>query len=86
MRYYSDKEWKTRLVHYCLNISIKTIFVNTENSKTNEPYKFVLKLTQRLDLGSLNEHVSLQNLSIYYTWKNIRQQCNNNKLKKLALM
>ena len=46
---------------------METIFMNTENSKTNEPYKFVLNLSKRLDLGSLNKHVALQNLSIYYT-------------------
>ena len=43
--------------------------MNMENSKMNEPHKFVLNLSQRLDLRSLDKHVSLQNLSIYYTWK-----------------
>ena len=58
-----------------------TIFMNTENSKTNEPHKLVFKLSQRLDLRRSNKHVALQNLSIYYTWKNIRKYYNNNKLK-----
>ena len=31
---------------------MKIIFINTENSKTNEPHKFVLSLSQRLDLSS----------------------------------
>ena len=48
-----------------------TIFMNTENRKTNEPLKFVLKLSLRLDLKCSNKHVTLQNLSIYDTWKNI---------------
>ena len=39
--------------------------MNTENSKTNEPHKFVLKLSQRLDLRSSKKHVALQNLSIF---------------------
>ena len=60
------------------------IFMNTENSKTNEPYKFILNLSQKLDLRSLVKHVSLQNLTIYYTWKNIRKQYKNNKLKIIA--
>ena len=53
---------------------METIFMNTGNSKskTNEPLKFVLNLSQRLDLKSLNKHIALQNLSIYYMWKNIR--------------
>ena len=63
---------------------METIFMNTKNSKTNEPQKFALNLSQRLDLRSLNKHVTLQNLSIYYTWKNIRQQYKNNKLKIIA--
>ena len=41
--------------------------MNTENSKTNETHKFVLNLSQRLDLRNSNKHVALQNLSIYYT-------------------
>ena len=60
---------------------METIFMNRENSKTNESYKFVLNLSQRLDLRSSDKLVALQNLSIQYTWKNIRKQYNNNKLK-----
>ena len=51
---------------------MKTILINTENRKTNEPHKFVLKLSQRLGLRSSNKDVALQNLSVYYSWKNIR--------------
>ena len=40
---------------------METIFMNTKNSKTNEPHKFVLNLSQRLDLRSSNKHVTLQN-------------------------
>ena len=46
---------------------METIFMSTEKSKTNEPRKVVLNLSQRLDLRSSNKHVSLQNLSTYYT-------------------
>ena len=56
--------------------------MNTENSKTNEPHKFALNLSQRLDLRSSNKRIALQNLSIYYTWKNIKKQYKYNKLKK----
>ena len=63
-----------------------TIFINTENSKTSQPDKFVLHVSQRLDLRSSNKRIALQNMSIYYTWKNIRQQQKNknNKLKTIA--
>ena len=36
--------------------------MNIENSKTNEPHKFVLKLQQRLDLRSPKEYVALKKL------------------------
>ena len=74
-----------RLDNYCPNISMETIFMNLENSKTNEPQKFVLNLSQRIDLRSSNKHVILQNVSVYYTWKNIKQLYKNNELKILAL-
>ena len=55
-----------------------------QHSKMNELHKFVLNLSHKLDLGSSNEHVAPQNLSIYYTWKNIRQTHKNNKLEIIA--
>ena len=63
---------------------MEVIFMNTENRKTNEPHKFVLNLSQRLDLRSSDKHVALQKLSIYYTWKNVRKKYKNNKLKIIA--
>ena len=60
---------------------METIFMNTENIRANKPHKFVLNLSQRLDLRSSDKHVALENLYIYYTWKNIRKQYKNNKLK-----
>ena len=65
---------------------METIFMNTENSNTIEPHKFVLNLLQRLDITSSNKHVALQNLSIYCKWRNsIRQQYKNKKPKIIAL-
>ena len=59
---------------------METIFVNTENSKTNEPYIFKLDLTGKLNLKD-KKNMALANLSIYYTWKNIKSEYNNNKFK-----
>ena len=59
---------------------METIFMNTENSQTNEPHEFVLKLSQRLNLRISNKDVTVQNLSIYFTWKKIRKHYKNNKL------
>ena len=57
--------------------------MNTGNSKTNEPQKFVLNGLQRLDLKSSDKYVVLQNLSIYYTWKNIKQQHGNDNSRNI---
>ena len=48
---------------------METIFINMENSNASQPHKFVLDLSQRLDLRSSNKRIGLQNISIYYTWK-----------------
>ena len=58
-----------------------TIFMNWENSKTSEPYVLILKLTDKLDLRRGEKSIALSNLSIYYTWKNIKSSYNNNKFK-----
>ena len=58
-----------------------TIFINTENSKTNEPHRFKLSLADKLNLKNPNKNIALVNLSIYYTWKNIKTEYNNNKFK-----
>ena len=58
-----------------------TIFRNSKNSRTSEYLVLVLKLTDKLDLKRCQKSVTLSNLSIYYTWKNIKISYNNNKFK-----
>ena len=55
--------------------------MNTENSKTNGPHRFRLSLADKRNLKNLNKNIALGNLSIYYTWKNIKSAYNNNKFK-----
>ena len=63
------------------NYKMETFFVNSKNSKTNEPYKFKYNLIDKLDLRNPNKNMALANLSIYYTWKNLKSIYNNNKFK-----
>ena len=35
----------------------------------------------KLDFKNPNKSMALANLSIYYTWKNVKSICNNNKFK-----
>ena len=58
-----------------------TIFINSENSKTSKQNVLVLKLTNKLDLGIGEKVIALSNLSVSYTWKNIKSLYNNNKFK-----
>ena len=55
--------------------------MNSENSKTSKPHVLILKLTDKLDLRRGEKIIALSNLSIYYTWKNIKSSYNNNKFK-----
>ena len=58
--------------------------MNSENSKTSEPHVLILTLTDKLDLRGGEKSIALSNLSIYYTWKNIKGSYKNNKFKKWA--
>ena len=55
--------------------------MNSKNSKTSKLHRFRLDLTDKLDLKDPKKNMALANLSIYYTWKNIKSEYNNNKFK-----
>ena len=89
------KNSKIKLDNYCIlctdkkklskniyKILVETIFLNTENTKTNESNKFIYEFTDKLSLKNPNnKNIGLINLGIYYTLKNIKSVYNNNKLK-----
>ena len=58
-----------------------TIFMHSENSRTSEYHVLVFKLADKLDLRRGQKGVALSNLSIYYTWKNIKSSYKNNKFQ-----
>ena len=60
-----------------------TMFMNSKNSQTSKPHVLVLKFTDKLDLRGGEKILTLSNLIIYCTWKNIKSY-NNNKFKKSA--
>ena len=62
-----------------------TIFINSEKcSKMPKPHVLITKLTNKLDLRIGEKIISLSNLSIYCTWKNIKSSYSNNKFKTSA--
>ena len=52
---------------------MNTIFMNSENSKTSDPRRLLLNLTDKMDLKRKDRYIALSNLSIYYAWKNIKK-------------
>ena len=60
---------------------MNTIFMKSENSKTSKTHVLILTFTDTLDLRVGKNSIALSNLSVYYTWKNIRGSYNNNKFK-----
>ena len=58
--------------------------MNSENNKTSKPHVLKLKLTDKLNLTLDKKVIALSNLSICYTWNNIKSSYGNNKFKILA--
>ena len=57
---------------YKLQNRMGTIFVNSKNSKTSNLHKVLIDLSDKINLKRSDKYVALSNLSIYYTWKNIK--------------
>ena len=58
--------------------------MNSEYSRTSEYHVLVPKLTDKLDLQRGQTSIALSNLSIYYTWKNMKSSYNIYKFKIFA--
>ena len=77
----------TKKVHNNIMSTIKlqnimdTILTNSKNSKTSDPHKLWLNLSEKIDLLRSNKYVALSNLSIYDTWKNTKKSYKNNNFK-----
>ena len=63
---------------------METKIMSTLNSRTNESNRFAYQFTDKLNLKHLTKNIAIANLSIYYTWKNIKFNYNNNKFKIFA--
>ena len=47
--------------------------MNSENSKTSHLHRLLFNLSDKINLKRSDKYVDLSNLSIYYTWKNIKK-------------
>ena len=48
-------------------------FIEFENSKISDAHRLILYLSEKINLKWSDKYVALSNLSIYYTWKNIKK-------------
>ena len=55
--------------------------MNSENSTTSESYRLLTNLSDEKNLKKSDKYATFSNLSIYYTWKNIKNSYKNNKFK-----
>ena len=46
---------------------MSTIFMNSKNSKTPDPHRLLLNLTDKINLRRKDKYIALSNVSIYYT-------------------
>ena len=57
-----------------------TIFMDSENSKTSDPQRLLLNLSDQINWKMSHKYVTLSKFSIYYTWKNMKNSYKNNKI------
>ena len=50
-----------------------TIFMNSKNSKTSDPHRLLLNLTDKIDLRRKDKYITLSNHSIYCKWKKYKK-------------
>ena len=57
------------------------VFINTESRKTSKPHVLTLKLSDKIDLRTVENNIAWSTLSIYYTWEKIKKSYKNTKFK-----
>ena len=58
--------------------------MNSENSKTSASHRLLLDLVDKINLKGDDKNVALSNLSIYYTWKNMKNMKKSYKKSDLT--
>ena len=51
---------------------MNTIFMSSKTSKTSDPHRILLKLTEKINLKISEKYVASSDLSICYTRKNVK--------------
>ena len=63
------------------NTKMETICMNSENIKTSGFNRILLNISDKINLEKSDKYVALLNLTIYYTWENIKRSHSNIKFE-----
>ena len=55
--------------------------MNSRHSKTSDPYRLLLNISDKINSKRKDTYVTLSKLSTYYKCKNIKKSCKNNRFK-----
>ena len=55
-----------------------------KNRKASDSQRLLLNLTDKTNLRRKYKYIALSNVSIYYTWKNIKMSYKNNTFKNFS--
>ena len=55
--------------------------MNSKSTKTSDPQNLLLNFKDKIDLKRKSNYSTLSNVSIHYTWKNIKKSYRNNNFK-----
>ena len=58
-----------------------TVFINSKNRINSDPHRLLFNLLEKLNLKRSDRYLSLSDFNFYYTQKNIKKLCKNNKYK-----
>ena len=56
----------------------------SKSTGTSVSHRLLLNLSDKINLKRSDKYVALSNLTIYYTWKNVKKSYKNNKFKITA--
>ena len=56
-----------------------TTYYEFKSRKTSASHRLILNLTDKMNLKRSDKYVALSNLSIYFTWKDVKRFSKNKK-------
>ena len=55
------------------NNKMDAMLMNSQNSKKSDRHRLLPNLSEKINLERIDKYVVLSNLSIHYTWRNVKK-------------